>query len=165
MMGFIETTDARGRIGLIRLDNHTERTMKFCTVWLISIGMACMTGCGRSDSLSGTVTYNGQPVDMGSVTFDSADGHGPGFGAQVVNGKYQAVKVRRGQHVAHVRGLTKAPVLTHEESIKLREQRDNRYGLPVDYIPEKADGNGRSVEIEGGSQSLDFAVKGPPRSG
>jgi hypothetical protein len=134
-------------------------------VWLIVFGMVCVTGCGRADSLSGTVTYNSQPVDMGSVTFDSADGSGPGFGAQVVNGKYEAVKVRRGQHVAHVRGLKKAPVLTKEESVKQHEKRDNRYGLPVDYIPENADGNGRTIEIEGGKQSVDFAVKGPPRSG
>ena len=134
-------------------------------VLLMAVGVSCVAGCRQSHSISGTVTYNGQPVEMGSVTFASADGSGPGFGAQVVQGQYDAVKVRLGRHVAFVRGLTDAPILTKEESIKLREQQDNRYGLPVDYISENADGNGQTVEIKGGRQTLDFALKGPPRSG
>ena len=134
-------------------------------VLLITVGIWCIAGCRQADSVSGTVSYNGEPVERGSVTFASADGSGPGFGAKVVDGKYKADKVRRGQHVAYVRGLTKAPVITHDEFIHLQAQRDNRYGLPVDYIPEDADGNGQTVEIEGGSRTLDFVVKGPPRSG
>jgi hypothetical protein len=132
---------------------------------LIAVHLWCIVGCGRGDSISGKVTYNNEPVQMGSVRFASADGSGPGFGAQVVNGEYKSDKVRLGKHIVLVRGLGKAPVLTKEESIKQREKHDNRYNLPVDYIPENADGNGRAVEIEGGRQSLDLSLKGPPRSG
>jgi len=135
------------------------------TILMIVVCVCCSAGCRRSDSLSGKVTYNDKPVEMGSVRFDSADGSGPAFGAQVVNGEYKADKVQLGRHMVYVRGLGKAPVLTKEESIKLREKHDNRYGLPVDYIPENADGNGGTVEIKGGKQSMDFALKGPPRSG
>src|SRR5262245_9834180 len=135
------------------------------TLLIIAAGVYSVAGCGQSDSVSGTVTYNGAPVEMGTISFQSADGSGPGFGAEVVNGQYKADKVRRGKHVAIVRGLTKAPVLTHEEQLKLRKQRDNRYGLPVDYIPETAEGNSRNIEVEGGAQSVDFVLKGPPRSG
>jgi hypothetical protein len=140
--------------------------MRFSPIALVLIAIsACSTlGCGQSNSVSGTVTYNGELVEVGSVTFESPDGSGPGFGAQVRNGQYNAEKVRLGKHVAHVRGLTKAPALTHEEQLKLREQRNNKYGLPVDYIPENAEGNAQAVEIEGGKQTLDFALKGPPRS-
>jgi len=133
------------------------------TASLLFVGVFCSTGCRQADSLSGTVTYNGQPVERGSVTFASADGSGPGFGAQVVNGEYKADKVRRGQHVAYVRGLTKPVVLTKEASIELREKRNNRYGLPVDYIPEDAQGNNQSFNIEGGAQTIDFDIAGPPR--
>jgi hypothetical protein len=135
------------------------------TAWMVAVWLCCIAGCGRSDSLNGKVTYNDKPVEMGSVRFDSADGSGPGFGAQVVNGEYKADKVHLGRHVVYVRGLGKARVLTKEESIKLREKHDNRYGLPVDYIPENADGNGQTVEIKGGRQSMDFVLKGPPHSG
>jgi hypothetical protein len=135
------------------------------TALLIAACVSCIAGCRRSDSLTGKVTYNDKPVEMGSVRFASADGNDPGFGTQVINGEYKADKVRLGRHVVYVRGLGKAPVLTKEESIKLREKHENRYGLPVDYIPENADGNGQPVEIKGGRQSMDFALKGPPHSG
>jgi hypothetical protein len=149
------------------LDCIAERTMRFgrSTILLITVSLWSIVGCRQANSVSGTVTYNGEPVEDGSVTFTSADGSGPGFGAQVVNGQYKADKVRLGKHVASVRGLTKAPVLTKEESVKAHERRDNRYGLPIDYIPEDATGNRETFEIERGKQTLDFALKGPPRSG
>src|SRR5262245_14824807 len=132
---------------------------------LITASVASIAGCGQRDSVNGTVTYNGEPVEVGSVTFESSDGSGPGFGAQVRNGQYNADKVKLGKHIAHVRGLTKAPTLTHEDQLKMREQRNNKYGLPVDYIPEDAEGNSKPVDIEGGRQTLDFTIKGPPRNG
>jgi hypothetical protein len=132
-------------------------------VVLIIFGSVGFLGCVHADSLSGSVTYNGEPVENGSITFASADGSGPGFGAKVVDGRYKTDKVRRGQHIVYVRGLTKAPRLTREVFAKLREQSGKRAGLPVDYIPENAAGNSQTLEIEGGRQVLDFKIKGPPR--
>jgi hypothetical protein len=144
-----------------------ELTMKLGRVMvpLMAVLLFCLAGCRQQNRLSGEVTYNGEPVEMGSVTFTSADGSGPGFGAQVVDGTYSTDKVKLGEHVANVRGLSKATFANRKEYIKLREQQDNRYGLPVDYIPEDAEGNGQTVDIEGGEQTLDFDVKGPPRAG
>jgi hypothetical protein len=41
----------------------------------------------------------------------------------------------------------------------------DHFGQQADYIPDDADGNGTTIEVEGGRQSLDFALKGAPRSG
>jgi hypothetical protein len=133
-------------------------------VWLVAAVLFCSPGCRQVDSLSGNVTYNGEPVQKGSVTFASTDGSGPGFGAQVVDGKYSTDKVRLGKHTVHVRGLQDAPPMTREQQMDWRKH-GNRYGLPVDYIPEDAEGNGQTVEISSGANTLDFALKGPPRSG
>ena len=133
------------------------------SISLVFIGMFTLSGCRQSNSVSGTVTYNGEPVKIGSVTFSSKDGSTPGFGAQVVDGKYKAEKVYLGEHVAYVRGLTEAPPLTREQFAEIREQSDNRYGLPVDYIPEDAEGNNKTFDIEGGAQTIDFKITGPPR--
>jgi hypothetical protein len=109
------------------------------------------------------VTYNGEPVENGTITFASADGSGPGFGAQIVDGKYSTDKIRLGSHRAYVRGLTKSVTLTREEVMEMREKHGKRAGLPVDYIPEDADGNNQTFEIEGGAQTIDFDITGPPR--
>jgi hypothetical protein len=41
----------------------------------------------------------------------------------------------------------------------------DHFGQPADYIPEDAEGNSQTVEIESGANTLDFALKGPPRAG
>jgi hypothetical protein len=146
------------------------RRNKKLTAWgsvfipaLLLIGALPLAGCQQSDSLSGTVTYNGEPVENGMITFASADGSGPGFGAQIVDGKYTADKVRLGSHRAYVRGLTKAEKLSREQMLEIRKSAGKRAGLPVDYIPEDAEGNNQTFEIEGGAQTIDFDITGPPR--
>jgi hypothetical protein len=133
------------------------------TLWLVVIAASVVAGCKQSSSLSGTVTYNGESVENGTITFASVDGSGPGFGAQIVDGKYNTDKMRLGSHRAYVRGLTKSVTLTREEAMEMREKAGKRAGLPVDYIPEDAAGNNQTFEIEGGSQTINFDITGPPR--
>jgi hypothetical protein len=155
----------RRRVGNAQHRDEVQTMRSILLSALLTVfGGPCLSGCGQADSVSGKVTYNGEPVEKGSVTFSSADGSGPGFGAQVVNGQYKAEKVRLGPHKAHVRGLTDAPPLTRDDFAK-QQQQDNRYGLPVDYIPEDAEGNQQTVEITSGGNTVDFELKGPPRSG
>jgi hypothetical protein len=122
-----------------------------------------LAGCKQSNTLSGSVSYNGEPVENGTIVFASADGSGPGFGAQVVNGKYNTDKVRIGSHRAYVRGFTEAPKLSGRELEEFRQRAGKRLGLPVDYIPEDAAGNNQTFDIQGGAQTIDFAITGPPR--
>jgi hypothetical protein len=44
-----------------------------------------------------------------------------------------------------------------------REKAGKRAGLPVDYILEDAAGNNQTFESEGGSQTVNFDITGPPR--
>jgi hypothetical protein len=67
---------------------------------------ACLAGCGRSDGLtavSGTVSYDGQPVKKGTVTFLPADGNGPTAAAVIADGKY-SVKVAPGRKLVRIEG-------------------------------------------------------------
>jgi hypothetical protein len=125
---------------------------------LISACMLSAVGCGQNDSLSGKVTYNGEPVESGSVSFSSVDGSGPGFGAPVTNGQYKTDKIRLGEHRAFVRGVSEPPPMTRDQA-----QQGNRYAVPVDYIPEDAKGNNETFDIKGGAQTIDFDLTGPPR--
>jgi hypothetical protein len=137
--------------------------MPRATHLLFLVGALAVTGCKQSNSLSGTVTYNGDSVENGTITFASADGSGPGFGVQIVDGKYNTDKVRLGNHRAYVRGFKKSETLTREEFMEMREKAGKRVGLPVDYIPEDAEGNNQTFDIKGGAQTIDFEITGPPR--
>ena len=68
--------------------------------------MACLAGCGRGGgmaSLTGTVSYDGQPVEKGLIAFVPADGKGPTAAAPVTDGKY-SVKVAYGRKVVRIEG-------------------------------------------------------------
>jgi hypothetical protein len=57
------------------------------------MGLLCL-GCGTGDgiqrvAISGTVTYQGQPVDNGFITFTPID-NGIQSGARILHGKYEA---------------------------------------------------------------------------
>jgi hypothetical protein len=138
----------------------------------IAICSVALAGCQQSNSLAGAVTYNGEPVKKGSIAFQSADGTGSGFGADIVDGKYKAEKSQPGKHTVLVRGVHErlAPQST-EEAIRQYEEAKaagkatlDHFGQPADYIPEDAEGNGQTVDIEPGAQTMDFEITGPPRA-
>jgi hypothetical protein len=138
-----------------------------------AMGVAALLGCSRTNSLTGSVTYNGESVGKGSITFQPADGKGQGFGAEVIGGKYTVEEVLPGKFIALIRGVHEkvAPQST-EEMIRQYEAAKaagkttlDHFGQPADYIPEDAEGNSRTVEISAGANTLDFALKGPPRAG
>lgn len=149
-----------------RRQSISQRTLKHqcAAVALVVSAVVAVAGCQPNNSLRGKVTYNGKPVEQGSVVFLSADRNGPGFSARVRGGVYATDKIQLGKHIAIVRGIDKPGVKSKEEFIRQREQQSNPRNLPVDYIPEDATGNSQTVDIVGGDQMLDFALQGPPRS-
>lgn len=51
--------------------------------------VACI-GCGEQlATVEGTVTFDGEPVESGSITFEPADGDGPTDGGKIENGQYK----------------------------------------------------------------------------
>jgi hypothetical protein len=62
----------------------------FCAGLLL---LVAVIGCGPADdgrrSVSGTITFQGKPLDRGNITFVSPDGLGSQTGAVITNGNYQ----------------------------------------------------------------------------
>jgi hypothetical protein len=52
---------------------------------------------------------------------------------------------------------------TREEAERLAKAQAGAPPQSPNYIPENAQGNGQTVEITAGDQTLDFALTGPPR--
>ncbi|HEX6964029.1 MAG TPA: hypothetical protein VF175_19330, partial [Lacipirellula sp.] len=119
-------------------------------------------GCeDAAPSLSGSVTYNGSPVADGNIAFTPIEA-GTSFGAKITGGSYQADKVYEGQYRVLVSASSDAQVpKTREEAQKMRQSGQNQPAATL--IPADAEGNGQTVEITGGEQTLDFALTGPPQ--
>lgn len=58
-------------------------------VALVLLATAALTGCGPTTvPLQGTVTYDGKPIESGTVVFVPEDPKTPKRGAAITNGKY-----------------------------------------------------------------------------
>lgn len=65
-------------------------------------------GCGgRTVGVSGAVTFNGRPVEQGTIVFEPADGKGATLGGRIDNGRYAAggqSGVLPGRKIVRIRG-------------------------------------------------------------
>lgn len=92
------------------------------------VGVVCPIGCGGDSGppryqVSGAVTYQGQPVPKGFVTFspDTSQGNsGPGGGAEIVDGRYVTAAgkgVIGGPHQVRIVGYDGIPISMEGEEL------------------------------------------------
>jgi hypothetical protein len=56
-----------------------------------AILLACV-GCGSgSVKIEGAATFDGQPIESGSIVFEPADGKGPATGGKIADGRYSVI--------------------------------------------------------------------------
>ena len=63
-------------------------------------------GCGHKgiQTISGTVNYGGQPVEKGTITFQSSDGTGPVAAAKIIDGQY-SLEITSGEKQVKILGF------------------------------------------------------------
>ena len=144
--------------------NRTPAALAAITLILL----LAVSGCGGSTAVSGSVSYEGQPVENGSITFIPADGRGPSSGGTITAGRYQVRDVTSGEKIVQIVGLKAVPFArTTAELAQQAEEAAARGQAPAPpvqttQIPEDAEGNNLIVEVKSGIQTLDFHLKHPP---
>ena len=154
--------------------NHSNRQY-FQTRIALGIALMCMwillplvAGCGSSESVvSGSVTYDGQAVQKGSILFQPLDGEGSSCGGPIVDGHYE-IETTPGKKVVQVVAV-KAVIYARrspEEELRLAQEaaaRGDASGVidRADLIAPDAEGNNAKVDVQAGQQTLDFHLKRP----
>jgi hypothetical protein len=135
-------------------------------VWLTAIVVLAAAGCGEpAASISGAVTYDGQPVGRGWVTFAPTDGVGPVVGGPITGGRYSVAGLPPGRKVVQVVAVKAVPFARSSEEMARRAAENKAKGDgsglidPADEIPADADGNNATHEIKPGAQTLDLHLK------
>lgn len=60
-----------------------------CTLVVALITLPFLSGCGGTLVAEGNVTFDGEPVTEGSISFEAPDGASPTFGGRIENGEYR----------------------------------------------------------------------------
>jgi len=134
---------------------------------LVTLAAGC--GGGSSAVVSGTVTYDGQPVENGTITLLPEDGKGPSAGGQINGGRYRVEGVTPGRKIVRILGVKAVAFARTTEELRLQAEEAARQGKigaepePAVTIPPDAKGNNATVEVRLGSQTLDFQLEPPGR--
>jgi hypothetical protein len=127
-----------------------------------------LPGCGASTAtVSGEVTWEGEPVANGFITFTPVDGKGKDGGAPIQSGRYTVRDLPPGPKLVQVIATRKVNFASTSEEMKQRAAaargRGDHTGLvdPADVIPANAEGNNVQVEVAAGSSTRNFHLKKP----
>jgi hypothetical protein len=143
-----------------------HQARRFTASLVLGVSAALISGCGQSlANVSGVVTYDGQPVDDGYITFTPTDGKGKDVGGPIVGGRYTVTEMPPGRKLVKVIGVRKVNFASTSEEMmrKASEARKsgNYDGLvdPADTIADNAEGNNTEVEIKAGDNTHDVHLK------
>src|SRR5262245_8805828 len=96
---------------------------------LAALTLLPLSGCGAGTAtVTGDVTYDGQPVADGSITLRPADGKGPVCGADIKEGKYTATDVPRGPKVVRIEAYKKVNFAASTEELAQRAAEAKKRG-------------------------------------
>jgi hypothetical protein len=134
----------------------------------LALILSLTPGCGNSlASVSGEVTYNGEPVGKGYITFLPADGKGPPTAGPIADGHFAVDNLPPGPKIVKIEAVKKVPFARSSDEMAKRAAVDkflgNGSGLidPADIIPPNAEGNNQKVDIQPGQHTRDFPLKKP----
>ena len=133
--------------------------VRTCAIALALIALG-LSGCSDNGliKISGTVTFDGEPIPEGSISFMPVDGKGVTAGGEIKNGKYTA-EVSPGEMAVQI-------YASKEMKKENPTQEEIERGItsdPVQYIPEeynKASTLRITVADSGGKH--DFDLKASP---
>lgn len=81
--------------------------VRACRAGWLAVLLLLATGCSRGVNVEGEVTFDGQPVESGSIVFEPADGQGPSFGGSIESGRYAVSGQSAGSMIVRIRAVRK----------------------------------------------------------
>jgi hypothetical protein len=145
------------------------------TIARIFFALVCLvlTGCGAGNkaTITGKVTYEGQPVESGFITFFPEDQRGTTAEGEIINGEYSVSNLTPGKKRVFISiteqveptttNVSKSREEANAERLKPRKRKPSSSKQP---LPGNFSGNNKIVDIDSGTQQLDFPL-GKPRAG
>lgn len=119
------------------------------------LAVVTMAGCGpKTSTVSGTVTFNGEAVADGSISFFPTDGKGSPAGGLIKDGRYTVTGMAPGEKTVQL----SSPVIAGTR----KDDYGNESRIAEELMPPawgRASQN--TITVAAGAARQDFAVEGP----
>jgi hypothetical protein len=127
-----------------------------CVAFCLFLSTTLMImGCGdqKESEVSGTVTYDGKPLEQGSIRFSPVSGTGPSGGGAIKDGKYSAKNLTPGMSKVSISGTK----VTETKKMDYGSDGTQVVTTGEDIVPEKYNkASELKFELKPGSQTKDF---------
>ena len=133
---------------------------RFALVMVVSMA-AVAGGCLSSSTgtVSGNVTLNGKPLDKGQVMFSPTGATGGTAGGEIVAGKYQVADLTPANYQVTVAATPEVKIVMPGDPETKRALTDEELRARIDPLPADTMGKEQTLEVKGGSQTLDFKLE------
>lgn len=135
---------------------------------LVSLVLIGVVGCSSSGAdVSGSVTYEGEAIGEGFITFTPSDGIGKESASPIQAGRYSLTGVTPGKKVVKIVAVKKVSFASSSGEMMKKAAEAQKVGKhdglvdPADTIPADAVGNNAAVELKAGTNQQDFNLKRP----
>jgi len=137
--------------------------------FVLAAGLAVILsaiGCGGSSTtVEGQVSFDGNPIEKGFISFRPVDGKGPSFGGPIVGGRYNVEEnVRTGEKRVSITAINESKMARSRAAAdqmiadaKARGESIEK-ATNVDLIPHDAEGNNQVVTVEAGANTINFEL-------
>jgi hypothetical protein len=117
--------------------------------WLLSTSPGCGGNGPTTYPVTGTVTFNGVPLDKGQIAMRSVDGHATPTGGAIVDGKF-ALQSTAGEKIVEINATRESGPVNPTMGQAPREQ----------YIPKNynVESTLRANVVPGGPNAFDFPL-------
>jgi hypothetical protein len=121
----------------------------------LALAIACTVGCGNGRAtVSGRITFNGEPVSRGAITLVPRDGKGQSVGAAVEGGSYLIRDVLPGEKTVQIIAIYSLGQKPADDGSSVEVMGDL---LPASWGPESQ----HTLTVTAPKTSQDFAIEGP----
>lgn len=132
------------------------RTLPFVAVALIHVA-----GCfsASTGTVTGSVTFNGKPLEKGLITFSPSGAKGGTAGGDVEAGKYRVAGIVPAAYQVSVAAVGELKIVGPNDPEAKRTLSDAEIRALIDPLPPDTTGKEQSLDVKGGSQTLDFKLQ------
>jgi hypothetical protein len=130
---------------------------------LLPLGVLAISLCGcfssSTGTVSGSVAFNGQPVEKGLITFSPTGNKGGTAGGDIVAGKYRVERLVPSQYQVSVAVVPELKIVAPGAPETKRTLTDAEIRAMIDPLPPDTTGKEQTIDVKRGAHVLDFKLE------